>query len=164
MALPRIEIETAGMRRLGAKAGARAKALQDGPEIRAVMQDVGKDMVEQFKVNIESFTPGRVRDLKPKYKKWKANNLGHVYPILIATGAFVASFYSRVFKPGTVSRTAWVIRRGFAGRHPSGALNNDIAQAHIDSGRDFTRVTKRQEAAWMNKILRVIRSIATRRR
>jgi len=112
--------------------------------MRALMQEIGREFVAEYRAKILSFTPGDARDLSPRYKLEKQQRFGRVYPILIATGAMVASAYSRVYRG-----PPWRIRLGFAGQHSGGISNADLAEEHVRSGRDFTK----REPGWSKKWL-----------
>jgi hypothetical protein len=115
--------------------------------IRSILQDMGKEFVASYVARIHSFTPGDVRDLSSSYKPTKLRRVGRLYPILIATGAMVASVYSRVYRG-----PPWRIRIGFAGTHSGGISNADLAEHHVRTGRDFTKRPDGWSKKWLEEI------------
>jgi uncharacterized protein YerC len=139
-------VTVAGLRGFTLKTSRRINLLGE-TGIRAILQDVGREFVASYVAKIRSFTPGEARDLTERYKVAKRKKVGHVYPILIATGAMVASIYSRVYRG-----PPWSIRIGFAGEHSGGIRNYDLAEIHKRSGRDFTKREKGWSKKWLKEI------------
>lgn len=138
----KVRITTAGLEAISAKVS-RAANFLSGSGMRAVLQQHGKMLVQEFRENIATFTPGPVPDIKPATKLQKQRGGFSVYPILVRTGDMVNSLYSNVIKKG---RTSWRIALGFKGYNRSGSRNADVALAHLRGGphlpqRDFTTIT-----------------------
>lgn len=147
-----------GSQLLAEKYSRRANLLGSGG-MRAVMRQTADDVEAQLRARVDSFTPGAVADLSPKYKERKAARYGHVYPILIGAGALLASMRTRVLqtKAGT-----WIIRLEFWGQHPSGIRNDALADAHIRGDgplppRDFTRLPPAVRAELRARTLEALR-------
>lgn len=115
--------------------------------IRELLQDMGKDIAEQYRANVRSFTPGAARDLSPNYKREKQRRVGFVYPILIATGAMLAALRTRVYRG-----PPWRIAVWFTGQHPGGRSNADLAEHHRSTGRDFTRRKEGWSKKWLKEL------------
>ncbi len=145
-------METGGAQRVRGKLE-KALNFLGGTKTRAIMRESGDEAIEIFKKQIESFKPGRVKDLSEGYKAQKLRSAGFVYPILVRTGEMVDSMFTRVSKDDR----GWLIQLRF-----KGARNQRIAERHIKGDgklprRDFTllppdfhyRVLKRlREALW----------------
>lgn len=146
----RVHVTTAGLDTLTQNVS-RAANFLGGAGIRRVLQEHGKLLVQEYRQNIATFTPGPVRDITQQTKKDKARKGYAVYPILVRTGDMVNSIYSEVVAAG---RTGWTIRLRFRGVNRSGSRNADVALAHIQGNahlpaRDFTFVSD----AWRDNLM-----------
>lgn len=157
----RISLKLNGTTRLQARYSKRANFM-GATVTKAVMQSMAKDAIAEVQKNVKLFAPGPVQDLSPAYKKRKASEVGHVYPILWKTGVMLSSMFAAVFSPKRGS--GYVIRLGFAGTHYSGLPNRELAQIHIDGNdqlpsRDFTRLPQGFSDKWMERLRAAIRRL-----
>lgn len=137
----KVEVNISGIRRIADKYTRRVN-LMGGDAIRVLLKEQGAAYAAAMRANIASFTPGRVRDLTPAYKAQKQKKYGHVYPILHASGALVASITYRVMRR---AQGAWAIEILFIGDHGDGLSNKDLAGIHASGKghmprRDFTAI------------------------
>lgn len=149
-------VSTTGIRKLELKFERRVNFLKEGG-IRRLLQEVGRDVVSLYTEKIQTFTPGEVADLSAKYKPTKERRFGRLYPILVASGAMLASLYSRVYRG-----PPWSIRIGWAGTHPSGLRNAELAAIHANGegtapARDFTKLPPGWSKRWLAEVGRRLR-------
>lgn len=154
----RVQIQTAGITKLAAKADRRLNFLGSGA-VRAILQQSAGELVEAFQENIEAMTPGRVPDLKDSTKKKKLKKYGSVYPILKATHSMFNSMTAQVFAP---RGNGWVIRVAFPGSDVDGGSNADKAKAHIEGTatlpkRDFTTIPRKWRTLLFQRIRAALR-------
>lgn len=123
------KMPTKGLETIEQRIRQRQAFLREG--VRPILEQCADEMVAEMEGNIESFTPGRVKDLAPSTKKQKQRDVGSVYPILLKTGQMVSSMYSQVVRVASV----WRIRLGFSGQHSGGISNAALAQIHIKGTR-----------------------------
>lgn len=150
----RVRITTGGLDTMTQQVS-RAANFLGGPQIRRVLQEHGKLLVQNFRENIATFTPGPVQDITQQTKRDKSRGGWRVYPILVRTGDMVNSIYSEVVHSG---RTGWTIRLRFRGTNRQGSRNADVALAHIQGNehlpaRDFTFVSDE----WRDSLFAAIR-------
>lgn len=151
----RVHVTTSGLETLTQNVS-RAANFLGGAGIRRVLQEHGKLLVQEYRENIATFTPGAVRDITQKTKQDKARGGWPVYPILVRTRDMVNSLYSEVVAAG---RTGWTIRLRFRGVNRSGVRNSEVALAHIQGNahlpaRDFTFVSDEWRENLMAAMLR----------
>ena len=136
-----LRVTTVGLERLEAKVTRRVNFL-GGPGMRAVFQEAARELLIEYKTQVETFTPGPVRDLKPATKVRKQREVGFIYPILRRTGDMLQSMVAKVHYT-----SAWAIRVTFPGVNRKGTRNQVVAKAHIEGTarlpvRDFTKVSR----------------------
>lgn len=132
-----MKLTTTGIRALQLKVATKL-TMMGGPVLANSVRMVGDNIVAQFRRNIDSFTPGSVEDLTPKYKKVKLKKYNKVYPILRATDQLYNSIYRRVAK----TKTGYKIFIGFTGNRSGKISNSRLAEIHANgmgnnSERDF---------------------------
>lgn len=156
----KVEITTAGLERLTVKAERRLEYLKGNNEMRRFLQEAGKQLVEEYKATIRSFTPGPVQDLSAKYKVQKSKAVGRIYPILERTGALLRSMVPRVTDKG---RQRWTLAVTYRGIHPEANMKNSrLARLHITGegnlpARDFTRPSNQWRAQLMARLRASVR-------
>ena len=120
--------------------------------MREFMKDVGAEVRDSYARRMASFTPGDVPDLTENYKPRKSKRFGRIYPILIASGAMLASLYSRVYRG-----PPWKVRIGWAGQHEGGLRNAELAAIHANGEgtapkRDFTKLPPGWSKRWVKEL------------
>jgi len=153
-----VHINTAGFQRLQQKVTDRIERLR-GHTLRRHVVKMADEIIHEYNRTIDNFTPGTVKDLSPKYKVQKAQEFGHVYPILKASGAMAASMYHEV---KVRSRGAiYSIKIRFRGNNGK-ITNRRLAMIHITGegkmpARDFTKLPPGFAAKWTRRILAELR-------
>lgn len=153
-----VNVTTTGMRNLSVKVTKRIEALR-GHKLRTTVQSMAADVIRQFNVTVDSFTPGNVPDLSPRYKLAKAQRFGTAYPILKATGQMMASLFSTVrVRSRGASYQIWIGLRGSRGR----ITNAQLAEYHVNGtgrmpARDFMTLPPAFKRRWSSRILAALR-------
>lgn len=156
----KVTITTTGIRSLKRKVDKRIEFIR-GPALRQLVLEMGADVIEAYNRKVMTFTPGRVRDLRPATKEQKQREVGYIYPILRRTGQMMNSIYTRV-KARSWRDPRYVIRLGFKGRHSGGIENSELARIHTlglgnNPKRDFTALPKALTRRWTARILAALR-------
>ena len=152
-----LTIQTSGIAELVTRIEKRANFL-GSENMRAMLRDLGAEIVERYFRKIETFNPGPVKDLTASYKRRKKAAVGFEYPILYRTGELAASMHARVLS------NPWRVRIEFWGTHDGGISNKRLAQIHATGDgnmprRDFTKLPDGWNRAWLNRLRQALRRI-----